>query len=147
LIFLWVYYCKTYSVDSNRTFSMVRLFRASSYSKYNTNYRLFLELQCMFLFGPRDLVPCVRRGGLLTSWLSRFKLSPTTQFPRFVFWTVSPLRLLNESYLQFDHGQTNSIVSNALVYFKFSCNWRVYNVNIAFVVLISWWFQGFLWFL
>jgi hypothetical protein len=74
---------------------MVR-FRASSYSKYNTNYRLFLELQCMFLFGPRDLVPCVRRGGLLTSWLSRFKLSPTTQFPRF-FERFRQLRLLNRA--------------------------------------------------
>jgi hypothetical protein len=70
--------------------------------------------------------------------LSRFKLSPTTQFPRFVLNGFA-----NCGYwmrLSFSSTTVKQIpLCNALVYFKFSCNWRVYcNVNIAFVVLISW---------
>jgi hypothetical protein len=77
--------------------------------------------------------------------LSRFKLSPTTQFPRFVFWTVSPMRLLNRSYLQFDHKQIPLCAT--LVYFKFSCNWRVYCNETFLSFWFLGWFQGFLWFL
>jgi hypothetical protein len=118
-------------------FSMVRLFRASSYSKYNTNYRWFLELQCMFLFGPRDLVPCPS-GGLLTSWLSLGSSCHQLQFPRFVFWTVSNCGYWM-GYLSVRPRSNKFHCEQRFGYFKFSCNWRVYcNVNIAFVVLISW---------
>jgi hypothetical protein len=125
--FLWVYYCKTYSLTVIEPFSMVRLFRASSYSKY-TNYRLF-DCSCLVV------TMCPSRRSL-TSWLSRFKLSPTTQFPRFVFERFRQLRLLNR--ISFSSTTVKQIPLCSFGLLKFSCNWRVYcNVNI-FVVLISW---------
>jgi hypothetical protein len=92
----------------------------------------------MFLFGPRDLVPCPSRRSLI-SWL--FLGSSCHQLPSFqdsFFERFRQLRLLNRE-LSFSSTVKQIPLCNALVYFKFSCNWRVYcNVNIAFVVLISW---------
>jgi hypothetical protein len=83
-------------------------------------------------------VPYVRRGGLLISWLSLG--SSCHQLPSFqdsFFERFRQLRLLNR--VIFSSTTVKQIHCVQRFGLKFSCNWRVYcNVNIAFVVLISW---------
>jgi hypothetical protein len=133
LIFLWVYYCKAYPLTVIEPFSMVRLFRASSYSKYIPTTVGFLSFNACSCLVHVTLYH-VRRGGLLPWFLG----SSCHQLPSFrFFWTVSPIAVTE--YIFSSTTVKQIPLWATLFYFKFSCNWRVYcNVNIAFVVLISW---------
>jgi hypothetical protein len=53
----------------------------------------------MFLFGPRDLVPCVRRGGLLTMASLGSSCHQLPSFQDSFFERFRQLRLLNRAYL------------------------------------------------
>jgi hypothetical protein len=86
---------------------------------------------------PCTMCPSRRSPNFMASLGSSCHQLPSFQdsfFERF-----RQLRLLNRSCLSVRPRSNKFHCGNALVYFKFSCNWRVYcNVNIAFVVLISW---------
>jgi hypothetical protein len=143
LIFLWVYYCKTYSVDSNWTFQWLGY--SSSYSKYNTSYRCFLSFNACSCLVHVTLYHVSRRSPLHGSLGSSCHQLPSFQdsfFERF-----RQLRLLNRVIFQFDHGQIPlcatlwSILSSVVI----DESTVMWTLPLSFWFLG--WFQGFLWFL
>jgi hypothetical protein len=102
--------------------------------KYNTNYRLFSSMHVPVW----STWPCTmcRRGGLSL----HDTLYSSCQLPSFqdsFFW-FRQLRLLNGAIFQFDHGQTNSILRNALV----PSSVVIDESTVMWTLPLSFWFLG-----